>query len=708
MLPDRFFPRDLSWLSFNYRVLMEARDHSLALYERIKFLAIYSSNLDEFFRVRVASIQSLLKVKKKNLAQLEGDPEVLLEQIFKEVDRQQEEFGRIFREEILPELRNQNIHILLGPPTHQAHIDFIDEYFDNEMMPVLHPEILVKDKIRHFLRDGVLYLALRLYSRTLVVGEPTPPESDETGIYQYALLQIPTHYAPRFINLPMVDQGHHIMFLEDLVRHNLHKIFPGYVVDGAFSIKMNRNADLQIEDEYSGDLVAKIRESLSKRRTGVPSRFIYDKRMPKPMVRYLRDCFELRKREVMKGGQYHNFNDFFAFPNPYAPRLQEQPSPPLPHHDIDTFPTLFDAIRQRNWLIHLPYHTYDYVLRFLNRSATDPDTMVIKTKLYRVASNSAIVAALIRAAQNGKDVTVFVELKARFDEASNLQAAKELEAAGVKIIYSIPGLKVHAKVAMVERFEQGRVQRYAFLSTGNFNEKTAKIYADHGFFTCDPEITHELSHVFTYLENRAYQPPPFRHLLVAQFNLRHGFEGFIDREMAHAREGKPAEMIIKLNNLEDSEMIDKLYEAGKAGVKIQLIIRGICCLRPGVEGLSENISAIRLVDRYLEHARVFWFRNDGQEQLFLASADWMERNLNRRIEVGFPVPDADLREEIKIMLEYQMKDNTKAVRLGPNLENIPIAKDPNAPVRMQADMYAMIQSGELTRMARERVRGREG
>ncbi len=707
MLPERLFPRDLSWLSFNYRVLKEAEDKALPLYERIKFLAIYSSNLDEFFKVRVASIQSILKVEDKELLPIERDPEALLEQIYREVDRQQEVFGRIFREEILPELKANGIHLVLGAPTFPEHVAFVDHYFDNEIMPILHPELLVKDKIRHFLRDGLLYLALRLYSRHLVEGEPAPPDADEVGYFHYALLQIPTHYLPRFIILPTVGEGHYIIFLEDLIRHNLHKIFPGYSLDGIYALKLNRNADLLIEDEYSGDLVEKIRESLSKRSLGVPSRFLYDKRMPKPMLRYLRACFGVKKRELMPGGQYHNFNDFFTFPNPIAPKLQQEPSPALLHSELETYPTIFDAIRARNWIVHFPYHNYDYVLRFLNRSATDPDTHTIKTKLYRVASNSAIVSALIRAAQNGKDVTVFVELKARFDEASNLQAAHDLEAAGVKIIYSIPGVKVHAKVAMIERVESGKMQRYAFLSTGNFNEKTAKIYADHGFFTADKEITAELAHVFAYLENREHTPPTFQHLLVSQFNLREGFEALIDREIAHTQAGKKAHIIIKLNNLQDPLMIERLYTASQAGVQIQLIIRGICCLRPGVPGLSDNITAIRLVDKFLEHGRVFWFLNGGNEQLYLASSDWMERNLNRRIEVGFPIPDPELREEIKIMLEYQLADNVKAKRLGMNLENIDIEKSEPL-VRMQTEIYSLIQRGELTRLARERCRKQAG
>ncbi|MEO0469742.1 MAG: polyphosphate kinase 1 [Bacteroidota bacterium] len=689
---NSYFNRDLSWLSFNYRVLQEAKDPNLPLYERIKFLAIYSSNLDEFFKVRVASAQSLLVVKKKKREKMGIKPEDLLENIYREVDRQQEEFGQIFRTQILPELEANNVFLLSEMPDIPEHKEYIETFFEEELKPFLHPELLVKDRIQHFLRDDALYLATEMYIRS----NDTVEASGMKRLARYALIQIPVHYFSRFIQLPSVDGKHYLMFLDDILRCQLGKVFHGYHVKQAFSLKMSRSADLLIEDEFNGDLVEKINKSLVKRQIGLPARFLHDAGISKGMLKYLRQSFTLKKREIFPGGRYHNFKDFFGFPNPVGPQLEREATPPLPKPELDQYGSLFEAMDERNWMLHFPYHSYDYVIRFLNQAAVDPNVEKIQTTQYRVASNSAIVNALVRAATNGKDVSVFVELKARFDEASNLASAKEMEAAGVKITYSIPGLKVHAKVAMVQRREGDKLESYAFLSTGNFNEKTARIYADHGLFTKDAGITNELNEVFKFLRNRSHTPPPFERLLVAQFNMLGDYLAKIDREIEHAKAGRKAKIILKINNLEDSEMIDKLYEASRAGVEIQLIIRGICCLRPGVEGQSDHITITRLVDQFLEHARVAIFHNDGEDEMYLASADWMGRNLRRRIEVGFPVLDADLKAEVMHVLELQLADNVKAVRLNAQLNNVPVPADPDKPIRMQTDFYQEVLTHNRT------------
>lgn len=691
-----YYDRDLSWLSFNYRVLQEAADHSLPLYERIKFLAIYSSNLDEFYRVRVASLQSLLKVKKKKRADLAFSPEKLYDDLFKEVHRQLEEFGDIFENQIMPELESHGIHLLQTKPKVPEHLEFVQQFFEEEMLPYVHPELLRRKRIRHFLRENVQYLAIKLYSRS----DRSLKEAELTGNQDVrsrrAIIMIPTHYFPRFVELPQLHNEHYFMFLEDVIRYNLENIFIGYDVVTSHMIKLNRNADIEIEDEFTGDLVSKIQKSLRKRQTGVPARFLYDKMMPTDLLRYLHDTFDLDKKGMLPGGRYHNFHDFFSFPNPIGPALEREPTPPLPKAELDAFPTMIAAMQQRNWLLHFPYQTYDYVLRFLNDAAVDPDVFSIKTTQYRVASNSAIVNALIRAAQNGKEVTVFVELKARFDEKANLKSAQDMQAAGVNILYSLPGLKVHAKVALVERMEADQPKGYAFLSTGNFNEKTARIYADHGLFTRDQAKIAELKELFRYLDDQTYTPPPFQELLVAQFNLRDALYEMIEREMGMVAAGKPGEMIIKLNNLEDKGMIDKLYEASQAGVRIQLIVRGICCLRPGIEGLSDNITVTRLVDQFLEHARVFLFRNDGAWSLYMGSADWMTRNLVRRIEVVFPIKAEDLKAEVIEILRLQLADNVKAVRLNKKMDNVPIKKSPNRPfIRAQLEIYHRIREGRL-------------
>ncbi|MEM6263452.1 MAG: polyphosphate kinase 1 [Bacteroidota bacterium] len=689
----RFFDRDLSWLGFNYRVLMEARDKSIPVYERLKFLAIFSSNLDEFFSVRVATLRSLSRVKKKRKKELGFSPEEVLERIYETVGKQQEEFGKIFREEILPELASNGIHLLNEIPTDPGQRTYLFDYFEREILPYVQPVILMRGKMVHFLREKALYLAVKLQNKPKASEEEADkPKKRKT---RYAIVQIPTHYFPRFTRLPGTEPGtHHVMFLDDVVKLNLHKIFPGFDILSCHSIKLTRDADLQIEDEFSGNLVDKIQKSLSKRQVGLPSRFLYDKSMPKDVVRYLRDTFELSKQDLFPGGQYHNFRDFFGFPNPLSPQLEAPSLPQLPHQELEQEVSMFDALKKRDYLLHFPYQSYDYVIRFLNEAATDPDVEEIHTTQYRVASNSAVVNALIRAAQYGKKVTVFVEIKARFDEAINLQSAQDMQQAGVKIHYSFPGLKVHAKIAMAIRREADGLQKYAFLSTGNFNEKTARLYADHGLLTANKAITDELTHVFGFLSDRNNQPPRFKQLMVAQFNLRDDLATLIDREIAHHKAGKPAYILIKMNNLEEKGMIDKLYEASQAGVKVELIVRGICCLRPGVPGLSENIRVTRLVDMFLEHARVFVFHNLGADEMYMGSADWMTRNLFRRVEVVFPLHDPALKAEVMEMLELQLADNEKAVTLTSDLENVRLPKGEPA-IRMQEVAYRRIESGTL-------------
>ncbi|MDW3650731.1 MAG: polyphosphate kinase 1 [Bacteroidia bacterium] len=691
---SKFFDRDLSWLSFNYRVLLEATDKSLPLYERIKFLAIYSSNLDEFFRVRVASLRSLLGVKKKSLDLVGLEPEKLLAQIYAEVNRQQEEFGAIFQQDILPGLNKNDIYLLQDGPKEDVHKEFIEKFFEEDVFPFIHTELLRRKRIKHFLRENALYLAIKLYSNSRIALKEEKETGNTERRSRRAIIQIPTHYFPRFIELPAIGKKRYYMFLDDIIRFNLDKIFPGYEVAGAYSFKQNRNADLLIDDEYGGNLVEKIRKSLKRRQTGVPARFLYDSEMPKNLLRYLRDTFSLAKEDLLAGGKYHNFSDFFRFPNPLAPELEGKAYPPLPHLELESKTSMLDAISEKDYMVHFPYQSYDYVIRFLTEAANDPNVEAIHATQYRVAANSAVVNAMILAAQNGKKVSVFVELKARFDEALNLHSAEEMERAGVKIIYSFPGLKVHAKTALVLRKEGKDTKGYAFLSTGNFNEKTAKIYADHGFFSSDDEIINDLKGVFEHLEGGGKSKPNFKQLLVAQFNMRPDLEKLIDREIEHAKAGRKAKVLVKLNNLEDKKMIRKLYEASNAGVKITMIIRGICCLRPGIPGLSENIKITRLVDQFLEHARVFIFHNQGEDALYMGSADWMKRNLSRRIEVVFPIKDKNLKNEVIKIIDLQLADNVKAVSLDKDMINTSIKNDKSS-VRAQIDAYELIKAGKL-------------
>jgi polyphosphate kinase len=670
---ERYFNRDLSWLGFNQRLLMEAANAEVPLYERIKFLAIFSSNLDEFFRVRVASIKSLGELNKKKINKNIGfEPKELLEKIHKEVDKQQQEFGRIFREEILPTLADKKIILYKDLPTSEIHKQFIADYFRTKVLAYLQPVILKNTGKSHFLENRDLYFVSELYRAD------TPNEKN------YGLINIPSNDLNRFLSLPSMDEKYFYIFLDDIIRINLSTVFPGYEVKSCYSVKLNRDADLQIEDEYTGDLIDKIKKHLSKRNIGATSRFLYDSDMPQQMVDFLTEVLSLKQDELVAGGKYHNFYDFFGLPNPLKPALLEKAMPPISHKKLNNSDSFFNALDERDFMLHFPYQSYNNVLRFFNESAIDPFVTEIKVTVYRIATNSLIANALISAVKNGKKVTVFVEVKARFDEANNLRWATAMDQAGVKIIYSIPGLKVHAKIALVTRIKDGVKKRYAFYGTGNFNEKTAGTYADHGLFTANIAMNKELKSVFSFLTKRD-EVPSLSHLLVAQVNLQEELLKAIDEEIALADAGKEAHIIIKLNNLEDEVMIDKLYQASQTGVKIDLIIRGICCLRPGIKDLSENIRAVRIVDVFLEHARTFVFHNNGKPKVYLGSADWMKRNLYRRIEVVYPVYDESLKIDILHILQLQLNDNTKAVLLNKDLENVRFEKADSG--RAQIDIY---------------------
>ena len=667
-----YFDRDLSWLSFNYRVLMEAKNQQLPLYDRIKFLGIYSSNLDEFFRVRVASLKSLTAIDKKKIRKkLAFEPDKLLDQIVTTVTQQQNEFGSIFQKNIIPGLRRERIILYQKEKLTKLQLKFIKDFFLSKVLSYLQPVILSSNS-EHFLKNRQLYLIVNLISK-------------EENVTAY--LNIPSEMLPRFVELPASRGKNYFMYLDDLIRANLSYVFPGYTLKESYSVKLNRDAELYIEDEYSGNLVEKISKNLSKRNIGVPSRFLYDHRMPEELLQQAMKIFGIEENDCVEGGRYHNLHDLMNLPNPRKPALESGRLLPLAHQMIDECESIFQAIDQRDQMLHFPYHSYDYVLRFFNEAAIHPNVKEIKVTLYRIAKFSYIANALISAARNGKKVCVFLEIKARFDEENNLKWAKEMEEAGIKILYSMPGLKVHAKIAYVRLKENGQDKEYAYLGTGNFNEVTAGIYADHALLTAHTGMVNDLKAVFDFLEK---EKPISRlqYLMVAQSNMLDQLLALIDQEMMHAREGKMANIIIKLNNLEEKVMIDKLYEASQTGVHIQLIIRGICCLIPGVKGLSENIRVIRLVDQYLEHARIFIFHNNGKEHIYMSSADWMGRNLYRRIEVGFPIFHEKIKKEISTLITLQLSDNTKACFLDHKLNNRYVTtSDHTKKVRAQQDFY---------------------
>ncbi len=685
----KFFNRDLSWLSFNYRVLEEAKDKTLPLYERIKFLAIYSSNLDEFYKVRVASYRShidLIAESNEVNPNKKYRPEQILKRINSEVSRQLEEFHCIFENSILKELEANNIIFHKDETLTDPQKDFIHDYFYHEVLPYIQPALLAEGKVFTFLQDSSIYLAVKLYKKE--EAKTSKKDTDPN----YAIIKIPSNELPRFVEMPKVDDKYHIILLDDIIKYHLKYLFPGYRIDSYYSIKLTRDADLLIEDEFHGDLIEKIRRSLIRRKTGRPSRFQYDRRIPDDFLNILIDVFNLSEEDLVPSGSYLNRSDFFNFPNPLSPKLELDPLPPMSHPELDAYDSMFEAIKDRDWILHFPYQTYDYIVDFFNQAAFDPKVKEIKTTQYRAASNSAIVNALISAARNGKKVTVFVEVKARFDEENNLRFADKMRQAGVKVISSIPGLKVHAKVGLVLRKSRRQKQQrgYAYLSTGNFNEKTAKLYCDEGLFTSNDNIIDELSNLFLHLENQNLKFE-FKHILVAQFNMLDEFLLMIEREIEHAKQGKKAHMILKMNGLEEKKVINKLYDASLAGVKVDLIVRGICCLVPN-QKYSQNIRLTRIVDRFLEHARIFVFYNDGNNDIYISSADWMNRNLHRRIESGIPIYDERIKEEIIDMLNIQIKDNVSARYINAKLQNVKIKpRFGEKKVRAQIDTYKYLK-----------------
>ena len=682
-----FLNRDLSWLSFNHRVLMEAADKTVPLYSRISFLSIFSSNLDEFFRVRMPAIFAFTSIEAKKTFIRDEYPKDLVEQVQATVHKQLEEFGQVLREQILPELKQNNISLYYGNALRPEHNESVRDYFLSKVLSFLQPVILQKENQPNvFLENNALYFIVDLES----------PE--QPGKHLYALLNIPSSNLPRFYELRMLGDDHYLLFIDDVIRENLQEVFPAFTIQGAWSVKLTRDAEMNLEDEFAGDIAEKIEKQLEKREGGHATRLLFDKAMPAEVGDFMQKYFIVRPEEMVEGGRYHNLKDLGSLPNPVKGKLTYGNWSAVQHTGFNTHRSIFQCITEKEKLLHLPYHSYNYILRFFNEAAIDPNVKEIYVTLYRVAADSHIVNALISAAKNGKKVTVFVELKARFDEANNLKWSKKMKAAGVKIINSIPGLKVHAKVALVKRWENKQWQNFSFMATGNFNEATGRFYTDHVFFTTQQEFSDELEMLFTYLQSRTqpilYGKISFRHLLVSQFNMIKRFNKLIDREIKHAKDGNPARIVIKLNNLQERAMIEKLYEASRAGVKVQLLVRSICCLAPGIPGQSENITVHRIVDRYLEHARIFVFYNNGEPEYYMGSADWMNRNLHSRIEVVFPVYDKQLNEELEDILQRQLEDNIKGVLVNAELDNIRVNTD-KTPLAAQQAIYEYVRGKQV-------------
>ena len=682
----KYFKRDVSWLSFNYRVLLEAEDDTLPVYERIKFLSIYSSNLEEFYEIRVAEHRGV--IMKKNFTEESGaEAEEVLTEITNEVNRQQREYYRIFSEKILPELNRQNIYLYQGSEPEPFHEEFVHNFFNEEVFPFLSPVMIQAGDIRTFIRDRRLYLVIRMVKKS-----KRKPEGDQAPEYHYALMKIPYAKVPRFIELPQHEGKFYIMFIDDIIRANLANIFPGYIIDSCYSIKISRDADIYLENE-KGNIVESIRKKVKKRKIGALSRFMYDRAMPDDFLSFICEAFGITRDDLVVGGRYLNLQDLAKLPNPKGKELEQKIPTPMRVSYLDEKGSVFRAVKKKDILLHFPYQSFDYLIRFLMEAAFDPKVDEIKITQYRVAENSAVINTLVSAAQNGKKVTVFVELKARFDEENNMSTAERMEQAGIRIIYSIPGLKVHAKVAVIIRKdpEDGNKRRdFAYLSTGNFNEKTARVYSDMALLTCNDEIITDINKVFAVLEGKMAEPT-FRHLLVARFNMVPELIRMIHREIEHVKLGRKGRIVLKMNGLHDQNMINELYRASENGVEIDLIVRGICCLVPG-QPYSANIRITRIVDMFLEHSRIWYFYNDGKEDVYLTSADWMRRNLNRRIETAFPILVPEIKQEVIDILKIQMHDNVKACLIDEQLHNNFKHNEEPVKVRSQLAIYEYLKN----------------
>ncbi len=662
--------RELSWLSFNERVLQEAMDPTVPLTERMRFLGIYSNNLDEFFRVRVANLKRMIEVKNEKAQGFKGTAEDLYIEIRKVVLKQQQLFENAY-EQIKSEFQKDNIHFIDESACTTLELKELDDFFHEQLKHAIFPILLDKKRPLPKLRDYSIYLGVKIVSKTKV---------------RYALIQIPTDYS-RFFILRKGEQTN-VILIDDIIRLYLNEIFAVYQAEQieAYTFKFTRDAELDLDDDLSLSFFEKIEKSLKQRKKGQPVRFVYDAQMPNDLLLFLLQQLNLKKGvNTIPGGRYHNFKDFIRFPDFANPNYRFQPQPPSPHPDFIHCKSLISKINTKDVLLHFPYQQFDHVVDLLREASLDAKVKEIKINIYRVAKNSEVMNALLACIFNGKQVTVIFELQARFDEENNLWWSNRLKEYGANVIYGLQNLKVHSKLLQIKRSSEGKINYITYIGTGNFNEATAGIYTDLGLLTADKEISLEVSRVFGMLENNL-ERHAFRHLLVSPFNTRRKLMALIEREIKFAKAKKPAHIRLKFNNLTDIKMIDKLYAASKAGVKIELIIRGICCLKPGVKGLSDNITAISIVDRYLEHARFFIFSNNGKPEYFISSADWMERNLDQRVEVGTILKDPAIQQQIDLIFEYQLKGSVKARSISADYKNA-YSKRNLPPFHAQRELY---------------------
>ncbi len=688
-----FIQRDISWLSFNARVLQEANDPTVPLKERIRFLGIYSNNSDEFFRVRVATLKRMIefaeKRRKANM-HMEDDPQSILDQIQTIVLRQQNEFNRIW-DGILLELKKEKIALVDETHLNKSQKEYVKKFFDEQVRSNVIPLMIESLPQLPYLRDKSVYLGVVMRKK------------NDAYQQKYALIEIPAKALGRFVELPSKNDEHHIILLEDVIRFNLPNIFTYFDYDHFEShvFKVTKDAEIDIDNDLSTSFVEKMEKGLKNRRKGKPVRFVYDKEMDAGLLEYLIRKLNLnRKSNIIPGGRIHNFRHFMDFPDVFGHKSRR--NAPFTHPLLQHTIRVTDVILKKDVMLHFPYHTFNTVIDLLREAAMDPDVTSIKITAYRLASNSKIINALVNAARNGKEVIVMLELKARFDEEANLEWKKVLDEEGVKVLLGVPKMKIHAKLCIIKKRKGTRTIQYGFVSTGNLNEKTAKVYADHCLLTANRNVMADINRIFRYLENWQLGFGPLlecKTLLVCPTNMRKQFEMAINREIKLAKSGKEASITLKVNSLSDVKLIEKLYEAGAHGVKINLIVRGIFCASFDNKKQLHPIKAISIVDEYLEHARVCIFGNGGVEKIYISSADWMVRNLDHRIEAAIPILDASIRAEIKDIIQIQLQDNVKARILTNELSNNYVSSNPKKKVRSQEETYHYLHNKTLNSSA---------
>ncbi|MGJ8737680.1 polyphosphate kinase 1 [Zobellia laminariae] len=663
--------RDISWLFFNERVLLEANNPTTPLLERLKFLAIFSSNLDEFFKVRISQLRQLKSVDKSLRKKLISKPNKKLKKVLRIIDEQQQRFGAIM-ETIFKELLKEDIHFVTNEKITSEQKAFLNTYFKDIAADC---EVFTTDK-NPKLSDGGLYLFVA--------------QANDT----YHFVKIPTDQHDRFVEIP--GNGHSFIFLDDVVKMHLNELLPQGAIEASYAIKLSRDAELYLEDDF-GDtpLADQIYDALHQRKSGQPTRLLYDAIMPETYKKVIRKTLDIGNIDLFPGGRYHNLSDFFGFNNPTDnPDLTYKVQVPLPHPILSKTKDFFASIAEKDQLVHFPYQSFDAVENFIVAAAKDGKVEHIKISLYRIAKASVLTDALLLALENGKKVTIFVEAKARFDEKNNIEWGKIFEDKGAKVFFSIPNIKVHSKIALIERTESDSLKRYAYIGTGNFNAKTSSIYCDHGLFTAHPQVTGDLNQVFSTLE-RHLIIPKLKRLLVSPFNTRNVFLQSIENEIKNSKKGLPAKITAKMNSLEDKNMIDALYRANEAGVQVRLIVRGFSCLIPKsaneLPSGCEPILITSIVDRYLEHGRIYLFHNNGDEKMYIGSADWMTRNLDRRIEVLTPILDSDIFNELNDILKLQLNDSVKSRVQDADDTNTLVSFEQEKPIRSQYAIYEYLK-----------------